>query len=80
MSKDLKEKIQYISAGVMLCFGIALTIAGFVTPPEGEVDGSVLAIFGQCLLFSGSVFGISLHYSTELKNFKNEVRNEIKDK
>lgn len=76
-SKETKEKIQYMSAIASIIFGFALTTFGFFTAPVGEVHTSVLTILGETLVFGGSIFGISLHYGNELRNFKDEVRKEI---
>lgn len=60
MSSKIKDIIRYGSAIALLLFGCVLCIAGFVVDPAGVVDNSVLYIFGQVLLYAGSVFGISL--------------------
>ena len=43
-------------------FGVLLLIAGFVIPPMGEIDHSVLIAFGEILTFSGSLVGIDYKY------------------
>ena len=78
--QETKEKIQYTLAIVVILVGLGLSIAGFVVDPQGEIDGSVLAITGECLTFAGAIFGISIHYGSELRNFKREINRELKSK
>ena len=56
------RKIQLITAIVMCLFGGTLLVAGFVTPPVGEIHHSLLIAFGEILTFSGSLIGIDYHY------------------
>jgi hypothetical protein len=46
----------------MCTFGCALLIAGFYSPPAGEIHHSLLIAFGEILTFSGSLIGIDYHY------------------
>ena len=56
------RKIQLITAIVMCLFGGTLLVAGFVTPPVGEIHHSLLIAFGEILTFSGSLIGIDYKY------------------
>lgn len=69
----IKERISYIFATLAFIIGWALTIAGFIVPPTGEISGSVLWVLGQALLFAGSVIGISEHYGAELDKIKEQL-------
>lgn len=62
-----KEVISHITAEFLILFGVFLVIYGFLTPPVGEVHGSVQLLFGQTLVFAGAVFGISLHFDNKSK-------------
>jgi len=42
----IKERISYIFAALAFIIGWALTIAGFIVPPTGEISGSVLWVLG----------------------------------
>ena len=64
---NTKEKIHYITACLMLLFGCTLCVVGFAVKPVGIVDESVLLILGQCIIYAGSVFGISLYVKSEVK-------------
>ena len=56
------KRLQLIIAMTMCTFGCALLIAGFCSPPMGEIHHSVLIAFGEILTFSGSLIGIDYHY------------------
>ena len=58
----MASKIQLATAVVMCSFGCALLVAGFCSPPVGEVHHSVLIAFGEILTFSGSLIGIDYKY------------------
>ena len=62
-----KVSIQFWSALAMLVGGYALAVAGFITPPKGEISASVLYFFSECLIYSGAIFGVKLYIKSELK-------------
>ena len=57
-----KEKTQLIVACLLVVMGTGLLIAGFIIPPVGIIDNSVLIAFGEIATFAGSLFGIDYHY------------------
>ena len=57
-----KLTIQLLCAVSMIIIGCTLLIAGFIVPPLGVIDGSVLIAFGEILTFVGALFGIDYHY------------------
>ena len=61
------KKLQLILSVVLCAFGVLLLIAGFMTPPVGEIHHSVLIAFGEILTFSGSLIGIDYHYKYQNK-------------
>ena len=56
------KRLQLIIAMTMCTFGCALLIAGYFSPPVGEIHHSLLIAFGEILTFSGSLIGIDYHY------------------
>ena len=60
--KRIDSKLQLVSAVVLILLGAGLLIAGFIVPPTGVIDNSVLIAFGEILTFVGSLFGIDYHY------------------
>lgn len=77
---SFKDKLSYILCIFSFIIGVLLTIAGFVVNPLGEVDASVLTSLGLFLSFSGSIIGITQHYSMELDKFKTSIINSINTK
>ena len=58
----MMKRLQLIIAMTMCTFGCALLIAGYFSPPVGEIHHSLLIAFGEILTFSGSLIGIDYHY------------------
>lgn len=73
---SFKDKLSYILCIFSFIIGVLLTITGFIVSPIGEVDASVLTSLGLFLSFSGSIIGITQHYSQQLDNFKMEIRSQ----
>ena len=69
ITSDAKEVVHYTSAVLILVFGCLLCLLGFYEEPRGSVDDSVLFILGQCLLFAGSTFGLSLYVNHQIKKY-----------
>lgn len=69
--KKFDSKMQLVCAAVLITLGTALLIAGFIVPPTGVIDNSVLIAFGEILTFVGSLFGIDYHYK-----YKNNAKNQ----
>ena len=73
MKRQHKESIQVLTAIIMLAVGTLLVIAGFIVPPTGEVHDSVLWFFGECLIYAGSIFGISIYVSGKINHIRREL-------
>ena len=61
MKAETRNNITIYTALVMLAFGIVLASAGFIVSPLGEIHSSVLWIVAQCLIYAGSVLGVSAY-------------------
>ncbi len=72
-----KEIVAHIAAGLLLFFGMAMVVAGFIIPPAGEVHDSILWVFGQTLVFSGAVLGISLHVDNSVKMIEAKLEEKL---
>lgn len=66
-----------IIALILTLIGAGLLIAGFVVPPLGIIDSSILVAYGETLTFVGTVLGIK--YTTKLKEKLNRLSEEAKD-
>jgi hypothetical protein len=56
------KHLQLLLAIALCTFGCMMLIAGFISPPVGEIHHSVLIAFGEILTFSGSLIGIDYKY------------------
>lgn len=78
--RDIKQRTAYWTAIIAFICGWGLTIAGFIVPPRGEVNGSVLAVLGEAMVYTASVLGITLYFSNEMVKFKRDTRKYLNDK
>lgn len=64
----MKEKSDkgVVGALMMLMSGIALSVAGFVVDPVGEISDSVLWYVSQALIYASSVFGVTVYIDRQL--------------
>lgn len=62
------KKPKYLLASLLVLSGVVLSYISFYTPPVGEVDGSVLGYFGECLIWAGSMFGMKEYVNYKLNN------------
>lgn len=82
-NKKLKQeemKCCLCTATFSVCFfvSIALIIAGFLVPPMGIIDGSVLTAVGEILLFPTLLYGYrAIELGLEVKFQKGETSIEI---
>ena len=56
----------------MLFSGVVLSYLGFYSTPKGEISNSVLWYFAQCLIWAGSVFGLTSYVDWKLRKFKEQ--------
>lgn len=77
MQANKKDTIATWSAVGMLGFGVILTTAGFIIPPVGEVHDSILWILGQVLIYTGSIFGITMYTNHRLAEMSNEINRRL---
>lgn len=75
ITQEQKLTLQLIAGFVLCIFGMALLTSGFIVPPLGIIDNSVLVAFGEVMTFAGGLIGID--YTYKYKIFK--VKNENKD-
>ena len=73
MTKEDRTKYQVYSALAMLLAGVALSVAGFLVPPVGEISDSVLWFFAQCLIYAGSIFDVSIYVQSKFTELKEEI-------
>ena len=72
--REHRVMVQYGTAVGMLLSGVALTVAGFVTPPVGEISDSVLWYAAQTMIYAGSVFGVSIYVNDRINGLKDRIK------
>ena len=56
--KKKKKSLQLCLATLTVVFGCVLIGAAFLVPPQGVIDPTVLAAFGEILTFAGALTGM----------------------
>lgn len=74
MNKKTRLNLQLIIAIVLVVIGCALLIAGFIVPPLGVIDSSILVAYGETCTFAGALFGVDYNY--RYKMYVNDRRSE----
>ena len=59
--------LEGATASFLLAFGCVLATISLFMPPEGEIDGSVLMLFAQILVYAGSIFGVKIYIKDLIK-------------
>lgn len=62
MSDKTKLNLRLIVAMLLTIVGSGLLIAGFIVPPLGVIDSSILVAFGETSTFVAAVLGIDYNY------------------
>lgn len=58
------SRVQTFIAVSAFVFAVLFGVAGFITPPTGVIDSSVLYLIAQFLLLVCSIFGIASAFSS----------------
>lgn len=58
--------LRLIIAAILTIIGAGLLIAGFVVPPLGVIDSSILVAFGETCTFIAALLGIDYHYKYKI--------------
>lgn len=61
-----KDKIQYFTAVLMLCSGVALAFLCFFLN-NYDVSEGVLWYVAQCVVYAGSIFGVSIYIKSKFE-------------
>lgn len=76
MLQKSKLNFKLAVATVLTVVGCGLLIAGFIVPPLGIIDSSVLVAFGETSTFVGAVLGIDYNYKYQI--YKSRIVNGLK--
>lgn len=69
-----KFNIAITIALILTIVGSGLLIGGFLVPPLGVIDSSILVAYGETLTFVGTVLGIKYTYKWK-EQLSNKNRN-----
>lgn len=69
MKRGAKEDIQIFTAVGMLISGVVMSYLGFFRSEDGSIHESVLWYFAQCLVWAGSIFGISIYVRGKVESY-----------
>lgn len=76
MLQKSKLNFRLAVAAILTVVGCGLLIAGFIVPPLGIIDSSVLVAFGETSTFVGAVLGIDYNYKYQI--YKSRIVNGLK--
>lgn len=63
-------------AVILTIVGSGLLIAGFIVPPLGVIDSSVLVAFGETSTFVAAILGIDYNYKYQI--YKSKALDDFK--
>lgn len=73
----IKDKVAYATALASFVLGWVLIGVAFLVAPLGQLDASVISVFGMALVYTASILGVSLYWSGKFNDFSQRVQNEI---
>ncbi len=76
MTYKQKLDLRLVVAVILTIVGSGLLIAGFIVPPLGVIDSSVLVAFGETCTFVAALLGIDYNYKYQI--YKYDLINKVK--
>lgn len=70
MSYEKNLNARLVIALILTIVGSGLLIAGFIVPPLGVINSSVLVAFGETSTFIAAVLGIDYNYKYQIYKSK----------
>ena len=64
----MKVSLKEWTAILLLTAGVAMAFIALLLPPPGEIHDSVLYVFAQILIYSGTVFGLDSYFTKKISN------------
>lgn len=71
-TKQEELNFRLIIAVILTIIGSGLLIAGFIVPPLGIIDSSILVAFGETSTFIAALLGIDYHYEYKMYRIKED--------
>lgn len=72
----IKDKLQYITAIVLIFSGIAMGFLSFITIQD--IAAGTLVYIGQAFIAGGSIMGVSIYFRDKLQESSEHTINLIK--
>lgn len=69
-----RENVAVLTACVLLFSGMALAFIAFFRSPIGEISEGVLWYTAQCLIYAGSIFGVSVYVQSKVAEIKANLK------
>lgn len=79
MTGNTKEWVQYGSAIAMLASGVAITFLCFFLN-HYDIKDNVLIYVGQCLVYAGSIFGVSIYVKGKIRDGMDDLQKKMENK
>ena len=64
----MKISVKEWTAILLLTAGVAMAFIALLLPPPGEIHDSVLYVFAQILIYSGTLFGLDSYFTKKISN------------
>ena len=64
------------TAILLLTAGVAMAFIALLLPPPGEIHDSVLYVFAQILIYSGTVFGLDSYFTKKISSHYDKRKEE----
>lgn len=77
MTKDTKLNLRLLVVVLLTIIGSGLLIAGFIVPPLGMIDSSVLVAFGETSTFVAAILGVDYNY--KYKQYKMSLAKSLNE-
>lgn len=74
-----KEIITWAFAALSFVCGWAITFMGFYVEPKGEIHPTVIVIFGQAMVITGTIIGVNLRWKDQDNNIIKKITSAIHD-
>lgn len=73
---SIKNKLIYLTVTVSFVCGWVITFLGFYAPPIGQVDNTIIVIFGQALTYCAYGLGLREYGEYIVKKALREERHD----
>ncbi len=69
-ASSVREDVAVASACALLASGVVLAFIAYFRSPLGEISEGVLWFTAQCLIYAGSIFGVSVYVQSKVAEIR----------